>query len=31
VGPMTIALLLANTVEAARLRHQAAATKSAAG
>jgi methylenetetrahydrofolate dehydrogenase (NADP+)/methenyltetrahydrofolate cyclohydrolase len=31
VGPMTIAMLLANTVEAARLRHQAAATRSAAG
>jgi methylenetetrahydrofolate dehydrogenase (NADP+)/methenyltetrahydrofolate cyclohydrolase len=26
VGPMTIAMLLANTVEAARLRHQVAAT-----
>jgi 5,10-methylene-tetrahydrofolate dehydrogenase/Methenyl tetrahydrofolate cyclohydrolase len=26
VGPMTIAMLLANTVQAARLRHQAAAT-----
>jgi methylenetetrahydrofolate dehydrogenase (NADP+)/methenyltetrahydrofolate cyclohydrolase len=25
VGPMTIAMLLANTVEAARLRHQLAA------
>ena len=31
VGPMTIAMLLSNTVEAARRRHQAAATKTAAG
>ena len=30
VGPMTIAMLLANTVEAARLRHKTAATKAAA-
>jgi methylenetetrahydrofolate dehydrogenase (NADP+)/methenyltetrahydrofolate cyclohydrolase len=30
VGPMTIAMLLANTVEAARLRHQTAATNTAA-
>ena len=31
VGPMTIAMLLSNTVEAARRRHQSAATKTAAG
>jgi methylenetetrahydrofolate dehydrogenase (NADP+) / methenyltetrahydrofolate cyclohydrolase len=31
VGPMTIAMLLANTVEAARLRHKSAATNTAAG
>ena len=31
VGPMTIAMLLANTVQAARLRHKAAATNTAAG
>jgi methylenetetrahydrofolate dehydrogenase (NADP+) / methenyltetrahydrofolate cyclohydrolase len=31
VGPMTIAMLLANTVEAARLRHKSAATNTAVG
>ena len=31
VGPMTIAMLLVNTVKAARLRHQSAATNTAAG
>jgi methylenetetrahydrofolate dehydrogenase (NADP+) / methenyltetrahydrofolate cyclohydrolase len=31
VGPMTIAMLLANTVEAARLRHKSAAINTAAG
>jgi methylenetetrahydrofolate dehydrogenase (NADP+)/methenyltetrahydrofolate cyclohydrolase len=31
VGPMTIAMLLVNTVKAARLRHESAATNTAAG